>query len=575
LPGGRIYLRANGNSGSDKYHWDFTGPVTSVEGRDSRSVSFETDDGNDQSDPKKTVYTVTAKVTFTNAANQKAESTVTINVRVPTLPVYSGTPGAATIEGDQSITEKNTFIIWQMGSSDPAHRQPAMTFSARAQIPDGPYLSMLKDSGITFQQAINVHRKVRNSWGKESCKTTRSLQDTAENIVSSGWRHDGNLFVDRVNNFPGATKSFDQAAAISNIPNARSLTINFQEGVEGIRFHNIRPGNNNQLAEFSDDLGTNLMDVDAAEVDDRFETSVMYSAGSFSRPLGTIKWQWGGIMVFDTTRQGFPFSHIPTTNPDPGYPVSDFYVLNKNTTTTQTQQEISKTELGTLTINSPEIPWGQCPEGFGKPQPTGIARDFHPIIDNHHGFVQLLYKEALGRSAFARDAVSLSGPSDDRIGYHYWASKITNKGFNDNDVDGERVHTAMAFLFAKDLADRYAEDENLKGLSKQHHTVEFNRAFVWACYKVFLQRNPGEPGDFTPQGIDAFADMRGYELWVEKVAFLESLGVSDDYPYFETAHAFLESIEYNARIRANFFNFMDDVGEQFDSPIQDFSKPPQ
>src|SRR6185503_1160061 len=107
--------------------------------------------------------------TFTNAANQKAEATVTINVRVPTLPVYSGTPGAATVEEDKSTTERNTFIIWQMGSSDPAHRQPAMTFSARAQIPDGPYLSMLKDSGITFQQAINVHRKVRNSWGKESC----------------------------------------------------------------------------------------------------------------------------------------------------------------------------------------------------------------------------------------------------------------------------------------------------------------------------------------------------------------------------------------------------------------------
>ena len=575
LIGDRLFLRANGNTSSDKYHWDFTGPVTFVEGRDSRSVSFETDDGGDQSDPKKTVYTVTAKVTFTNEAGQKAESTVTINVRVPTLPKYDGTPGASTVEVDKSTTEKNTFIIWHMGSSDPEHRQPAMTFNARAQIPDGPYLSDLDKSFITFSQAINLMRKVRNLWGKEGCKTTRSPQVTAENVINSGWRHDGNLFVDRVNNFPGATKNFDQSAAVSGIPNARLLSIDFQEGVEGIRFHNIHPENNNALADFGDDLGTNLIDVDAAFVDDRFETSVMYRAGSFSRPLGTIKWQWGGEMVFDTTRQGAPFSQIPMDGENANNPVDKYYVFNTNTTKAETQHEVSKTVVAGV-INSPQIPWEQCPEGFGKPQPTGIARHFHTIIENRHGFVQLLYREALGKSPFARDFLP-NGPSDDRIGYHFWASKMTKNGFNDNAIDGERVHTAMAFLFAKELADRYQDDENLKGLSKPHHTPEFNKAFVWACYKVFLQRNPGEPGEFTLDNPekDPIKDMDGYNFWVGHVAFLEAQNVSDDYPYFETAHAFLESIEYNARIRANFFNFMDDISEQFDSPIPVFPVPPQ
>lgn len=574
LIGGRIYLQANGTTTGSKYHWDFTGPVTSVDGRDSRNVSFDTDDGNDQSDPKKTIYTVTAKVTFTNDANEKAESTVTINVRVPTLPVYSGAPGTLTVEVDKSTVEKNTFIIWQMGSSDPEHRQPAMTFNAEAQIPDGPYLSSLDKSFISFQQSINLMRRVRNLWGKESCKTTRSPQSTPENVISSGWRLDGDLFVDRVNRFPGATKHFAQSATVSNLSNTRSLGINFKEGVEGIRFHNIHPENNNEIADFGDDLGTNLIDVDAAQVDDRFETSVMYTAGNYSRPLGTLKWQWGGEMVFDTTRQGDPYSLIPTIGPVDN-PVSKYYVFNKNTTKAETEHEVSKTVLGTLAINSSQIPWEQCPEGFGKPQPTGIARDLHNIIENQHGFVQLLYREALGRSPFAQDFFSLSGPSKDRIGYHFWASKMTKNGFNDNAIDGERVHTAMAFIFATDLAIKYKDDENLKGLAAPHHTPEFNKAFVWACYKVLLQRNPGEPGPFTPRDIDKFEDMDGYNMWVNNIPILDAQGVSEDYAYFETAHAFLESIEYKARITANFTNFMDDISDQFDSLIPDFANPPQ
>ena len=70
--------------------------------------------------------------------------------------------------------------------------------------------------------------------------------------------------------------------------------------------------------------------------------------------------------------------------------------------------------------------------------------------------------------------------------------------------------------------------------------------------------------------------MDGYNFWVGNLTFLEAQGVSDDYAYFETAHAFLESIEYKARINGTdrLKGFIDDISDQFDSPITIFKGQP-
>ena len=584
LIGSRVKLTATGNS-PGRYQWNFTGPVRDPFFEDNgRTVSFTTFDDDRDAETQKTVYRVTAKVTFTDSqvSTATAEASVNIDVHVPTVPVYSGIAADSTIEkGPTTTFDRPSAVIWQMGGSNPDTQKPGMTFSARAQIPDGRYLSDLNDASITFQQAINMMRKVRDSWGKESCKTTREKLEDAPvgsdgQRVDTGWRHD-NSISDRVQNYAGSTKSFSESAVVSGIPNARSLSIDFKQGVEGIKFNNMNIGTNT-----SNDipgLSEALIDVDAVKVDDWYQTYVMYSSGggTFSRPLATVEWRWGGTMVFDTTHQERPLYDPPHSKLPVGEPVSDYYIVTGSTSSIgKVDQKPIRTKVAGV-INSAEVAWVQCPQGLGKPHPTGIAADLHPITDNQHGFVQLLYWDVFKRLPTRSDALPTLEPTEDRKGYHFWASTIIKHGFNDEAIDGHRVHLGMAFLFAQEFVDMHQGlNDPLKNLAAGRHTPEYNAAFVLACYRVFLQRAPGEGRDN--------GSTNGYFIWLAKLNNMDAEGVriSDDYAYFETVHAFLVSQEYQDRVNDRIIglvpklgSYIDDVDHKFNSDIPTFTPSPQ
>jgi hypothetical protein len=73
-------------------------------------------------------------------------------------------------------------------------------------------------------------------------------------------------------------------------------------------------------------------------------------------------------------------------------------------------------------------------------------------------------------------------------------------------------------------------------LAGQRGTHQYNEAFVFACYRGFLRREPNAPPD------NGWA---GFNFWVNK---LDSTNPDDgDYKYNEGLRAFVESIEFRSR----------------------------
>ena len=502
LVGGQIILKAKGNS-TGSYAWTFTGPVDGVIGDKTDTVIFRTkDDGT-----VKNLYPVTAKVTFTNSGNAKAEATVNINANVPTLPEYTGSQSAYALEQPNG----NSEIVWQIGSSISGNPKPAMTFNARAQIPAGPYLSNPGESSIHFEQAISTMRKVRDTWGRVSCKTSRFTQ----NDVASGWQ--GDLRAVSLRSFPDADKTFAEAVPVTG---GLSLGINVREGVEGLKFE--------------------LSEVDAAKVDDRYETYVWYDSGSFSRRLGSVSWRWGGTLVFDTTPA--------PKNLQPETAIYKLSIDNNMPGTIQQDPVVSTRQIQALNTG---LTWGQCTDEHAQPLSFRL-------VDNQHLYVIELYKYFLKRG--------INTPADVE-GFFYWPSTITKNAFDEAAIDGHHVNVGMAFIFSNDPALLAI----LPDLALPKHTHDYNRAFVKACYYGFLRRDDpvlypngkNNSGSRDPE-ID---DPVGFNHWVNELDIRNSL--TNNSAYFEVVHAFLLCDEY-----LDFYDQVidDDIPEDFDNPAPN---PPQ
>ncbi|HET6978752.1 MAG TPA: LamG-like jellyroll fold domain-containing protein [Pyrinomonadaceae bacterium] len=531
LIGSQVNLKASGNSAGGRYLWEFTGPVE-VQGRvDADVVRFTTRD--DSSGTPKQVYTVTAKVTFTDSAGATAQATVTINVHAPTLPEFSGTPGQSTVEMDpNTIDEEDSserFVLWQMGSSDPNNRQAAMTFKARASIPEGPYLTVLSESKIFFQQAINMKRKVRDSWGRVSCKTSRPSEDELPATIREGWRDDNDRMF---RNYFNADKDFNAADNRSG-PGARSLRINLAEGVEGFRFR--------------------LDDVDAALVDDRYETYVMYESGNYNRRLGSVEWRWSGTLVFDTTPTEQTRREYPPFAPESAVYKKTNHGLTTGGTKPQTDT-VSKTVVaGSVT----QYVWQACPNVVDRP--TRFR-----VVDNQHFYVYNLYLNPLQRNPNFTTGdfnifdpwLDLSDTERDRRGWYFWSSNITQEAFNENAIASKRARVGNAFLLSRDPA----LVQQFPDLAGDLHTDRFNRAFLMACYKTFLRRRPDDPPD---------RNMDGFNFWLGIMNGKNNR--TDDSAYFEMVAAFLESPEYSS---INEQDREDEIDENFNNPAQDPPQPP-
>ncbi len=510
LMGSQIVLKANGNSTGGSYQWSLTGPVENVSGASTNTVAFSTN-VDDNIVPKKEVYRVTAKVVFTDSQGSKGEATVNIDVHVPTLPEYSGTQSASTLEMD---SEKK-FVIWQIGSTDPNNPQPAMTFNAKARIPSGNYLSDLSTSTAFFQQAISTMRKVRDSWGRVSCKTSRTPTQTD---VESGWQGDVRAVALRdlsVN----ANKNFSLAVTDTG---TLALSLNVREGVEGLMFR--------------------MRDVDAAKVDDRYETYVIYESGNFSRRLGSVSWKWGGTQVFDTQASG----KIPP-------PDFNVYALRHGQNKTGNIPQDVPVSPRKLTAVNTTLRWERCMDEHEQPLE-------YRLINNQHLYVTELYEDFLKRDPL--DSFDI----DEIVGWYYWASNITKHEFDEAAIDGYHVQTALAFIFSGEYVQLHqGANDPLRGLSEDLHTEAYNRAFVKACYFGFLKRD--DPfkypnGKFNSGSRDPeIDDPVGFNWWLDRLN--EKNHLTDWSAYFETVHAFLVSEEYLDRYDTFKRN---PIPEVFDNP---------
>ncbi len=496
LIGANVVLHAEGNSSGGTYAWTFTGPVDIQGTTADDTVVFRTRD--DGLLPLKSSYPVTAKVTFTNSQKVAASATVTINAIVPSLPEFSGNQTPVLVENDP-VTGK---VLWKLGSAHPDHPVVGMVFNAKALIPPGAYLTNLAESTITFEQAISTFRKIRTEFGKTTCKTSRGSE--AEEDVNGGWQFEQRSTP--LDQYPGALNDFSHATATTN---GLSLGVTLREHIAGLKFAFL----------------------DAAKMDDRYQTYVIYSANNLRLRLGSATWKWGGVLAFDTTESRI----IPP-------PSAALYKLQSSTSTPGTIPRDPTVSVTQPAGVNTALTWGPCP-GAG-PLPTS-----HRLIDSQHLYVNELYKDFLKRDSFQTN-------DEDWRGRLYWASTITENAFNLELIDANRVNVGLAFIFSGDFINMHQND--LPALGGPRHTSAYNKAFLKACYNGFLLRDQFPKNHFSTDV--EFDDPDGFNFWL---GVLDSqLNDPSDAPYFNMVRAFLVSDEYLRR-----YNTIVDVDDfDFDNP---------
>jgi len=222
----------------------------------------------------------------------------------------------------------------------------------------------------------------------------------------------------------------------------------------------LAPGSDFSIAtdDFPGSALTRVFDyqfVHAMYIDDRFETYVVYFAGDsagtplFQRPLAKLVWNWGGLVVFDADGH-----HIRYSNAAPG-----------NRTGEATNSMVA---MQGNVLNNSDVP---CP-GDG---PLSTNR-----IDSSRELVKYYYRDILGRNP-------------DSIGWNNWTSNISQCVFEWSCLRTARPNTGVQFFWGYEFRQQIAQEDPVMAAGPGT-SAEYNRRFVYWCYKKLLRRDPDEMG---------------------------------------------------------------------------------
>lgn len=386
--------------------------------------------------------TYTATVTY-NQNGMTVSSKITVNVVIPTLTSFTATQ-------HEDLLGWGAFCgyegyLWSLGCKSLPGAE-GINFSATAQVPSSSYLSDPAQSGIKYVQAVSSFHKYLYSgtdqfWstpppqphiplpgpGTFFCLTARN----SENGINSGWRYDNgpNDSGDPYDVQPDALHYFSQGSSITIVTR--------------------------------DSPAVGFTDIDALKVDDQFQMYVVYFAGgtpsspNFQQRLGSLSWNWGGQLVFDST------------HPTGSTPYSKHFLYAQPGTRNRDSVTSNILPQGRNT----DIPYAPCPSG---PPPS------HNPIDGAAVFVWWQYYDILGRTP-------------DQGGWDFWRSQISFCDFDTNCIWNQRVSVARAFFDSAEFQQIDPDMANPPGTPGFNPQV-YNPAFVRHCYLSYLRRPPDDGG---------------------------------------------------------------------------------
>lgn len=425
----------NGRTGG-QYLWTITGPFSLVSGTDSSTLVIRaTDPG-----------TGTAKVTYT-LNGFKATAQVTINAILPTLTSFTGTSNVVDqVTRDQYCGNalingvRYSFGCWHDGGPD-----TGVIFSANVQVPSGPYLTDLSQSGIKIKQFTSKFIKRVNATpphfsipassgaGNIQCTTSRS----SESGIDSGWAVDAQA----LSVFVHPPPRFDQGTSIQAVAFAAP-------------------------ADSVDSTSQQYREThDTFFADDRFQTYVYYFVGNeqspiaFQRPLklssqsslaySYIGWKRNGQTLFDWSqiiRHRLLFSNTPS-------------LFSSGTNATPVENPLPTS-------------WGPCPSDNTTPSTNQI--------DGSRCFVFQQYWDFLNRAP-------------DVGGWNFWRTQIANCLFDRACIASQRTVVAYEFFRSGEFQQTDPNMANPPG-SPNFNPATYNPAFVRHCYENFLRRQPEPNG---------------------------------------------------------------------------------
>jgi hypothetical protein len=465
MPGADILLQASTSHGGGAYSWTFTPSnlVSIVSGTaTSSSLTIRTLD----------TGSFNAKLTYTlNGVSMNPS--LTINSVLPTVTSFTGQRVTDRINSPGQCNQHliNTFWWYEVGCPNP---EPGMTLSAEIRAPTS-FISDPIQSGVKFVQAISIFQKKMQRG--LSCNTRR----TSEANIDSGWQLDG----DPLSTEFGATMYFSVLG--SGLFPGSSLSIGAHDS----------PGN--ALTGFVDaDF------VDAVYEDDRFETYVVYFADHnqgqpfLQRPIGRLRWNWGGLVVFDENTPGTYRHRLRFTN----------------------------SIMGTLTGEATTAPMVSM-QGNWSGNPRVPCAGGPPVsfnaVDSSRQLVKEYYQRILGRPP-------------DGMGWDGWTGHLAQCVFDLDCNVARRSSVALGFFWSPEFIQQMNAIDPQTGLpvdsvmanppgSQNFDAGQYNPRFVHWCYQKFLNR------DEDPGGL----------AWYS--SYLNSSG-----DYAGVVYAFIYSNEYRNQI---------------------------
>jgi len=392
------------------FSWTFSAPFSALSATNSSSVNFRSTD----------LGTGTATITYTkNGVSRSA--TVTVNSILPTLTGFTAQQGSDLIS-NQNCNEPNPFWWYRQGCIPP--QNVGIQFTANVQTPT--LISDPAKSGIKYLQAVSAFRR-RNEIGQR-CTTIRS----SEANVDSGWQIDTSDPYDP-GGFP--PRFFSEGNNLS------MTTVDY-------------PKQNLTFAapyEF----------VDSLYVDDQFWMYVYYFAGTnaatplIQRPIGALRWNWGGLVVFDWNGSTHLFN-IRSRNASPGPRTGQ-----ATTTAVNMQGFLSLADVA-------------CPGG------PALSTNH---IDSSRIQVKYFYLDILGRSP-------------DSWGWDGYTSNLAQCVFDLDCLQRRRADLALVFFWSGEFFQRMSTLDPVMTHppgTPGFNAAEYNPRFIFWCYQFFLGREP-DPG---------------------------------------------------------------------------------
>jgi PKD repeat protein len=432
-----------------QYSWTLTGPYQLVDPQASlnlpniefRSIDRGTTD----------LGQITASVTYT-VNNVTISDSVTINVALPTVVDLHGLQQQDQLAPPQSLSPNNPCNPSSSWSFQPGC-QTAILFSATVTADD---FLVSEPSQSTIKLSQVYARNWNLAWGQNFTCTN--------NPSPSAYTKSGSLPLIDANNQPlGSSLQLTSGARL----------------VFGAIIKDSQPELMPRLPD------VDLPDIyDALQIADLYETYIVYdggdgSANTIEKTFQVVRWQWGGLVVFDSFGGDGAFN-IRATPPDIGAPASDYH-----------NQGVSVDKmLETSLVTAP---------GLTDCRPRDFAS-----IDQTPTFVGMLYLQFYNEQ-----------PSADPQGINYWRGQISGCAFNFGCNKTRRTDVAWGFFTASQTILAHQELAGFPGAPGVNPNYDHN--FVLDCYVFFLKRTPST--DPNSQDYDP-----GLQEWIDALESANSPG---------------------------------------------------